>query len=467
MGSYSVNEDTIVAIATPAGNGAIAVIRLSGTDALRITDKVFRSSVRGKKLEDQEPYTVHYGHIVDGKRIIDEVLVSLFRAPRSYTGENVIEISCHGSVYIQQEVVHLFIRHGARLAKPGEYTLRAFLNGKMDLSQAEAVADLVASSSAASHRIAMNQMRGGFSAGIIRLRQELVKFVSLIELELDFSEEDVEFADRTQLKKLLQQISSQISQMMHSFSAGNAIKNGIPVVIAGLPNVGKSTLLNVLLNEDKAIVSDIPGTTRDAIEDVLHIGGYLFRFIDTAGLRQAKDEIETIGVKKTYEKLRSATIILLVVDSGEAVTEIEKQLRALSPHEDQHVVLVANKMDKQDPAQLKEKLSEFSSRSGCLVIPISAKMKLNLDLLRQSLVDLIQKSANEADITITNARHYEALKNASEALSRVNDGLLTGISGDFLSQDIREVLHYLGEITGEITDDEILGNIFRNFCIGK
>jgi tRNA modification GTPase len=460
-------EDTIVAISTPPGNGAIAVLRLSGDRSIELVDQFFKPATTGKFLSVQDANTIHFGRIIEGERVIDEVLVSLFRAPHSYTGENIVEISCHGSLFIQQELLQLFIRTGARLALPGEFTRRAFLHGKMDLSQAEAVADLIASSSVASHRIAIEQMRGGFSGSLARLRSKLLNFISLIELELDFSEEDVEFADRRQLVVLITKVQDQIKRLLSSFSTGNALKNGIPVVIAGLPNVGKSTLLNSLFNEEKAIVSEVPGTTRDAIEDVLHIQGYLFRIIDTAGLRQTRDVVETIGIRKTRERLAQARIILLVADITMAGEELKKELNVLPGNGTREVIILANKADKLQPADLEERLKGLSFLTGKQVLPFSAKTGFNLDKLKILLVESVKKDLTDSSVTITNARHYEALLLAGEAVQRVMEGLSSNVSGELLAQDIREILHYLGEITGEITNDEILGNIFRNFCIGK
>jgi tRNA modification GTPase len=464
---FTGTDDTIVAISTPPGNGAIAVIRLSGDESIELVGRYFQPATQGKVLTVQEGNTIHFGRVAAGDRVIDEVLVSLFKAPHSYTGENVVEISCHGSLFIQQELLQLFIRAGARLAQPGEFTRRAFLHGKMDLSQAEAVADLIASSSEASHRIAIEQMRGGFSGSLARLRSKLLNFISLIELELDFSEEDVEFADRRQLVDLMTNVQDQINRLLSSFSTGNALKNGIPVVIAGLPNVGKSTLLNILFNEEKAIVSDIPGTTRDAIEDVLHIQGYLFRIIDTAGLRQTKDVVETIGIKKTRERLAIARIILLVADITMAGEELNKELKVLPGDGSKEVIILANKADKLQAEDLATRLHELSVLTGKPVLPFSAKTGFNLDKLKTILVESVKKDLTDSSVTITNARHYEALLKAGEAVHRVMEGLSSSVSGELLAQDIREILHYLGEITGEITNDEILGNIFKNFCIGK
>ena len=461
-----INNDIICAISTPQGNGAIAVIRLSGNESIALCDKLFRSPTN-KRLIDQQANTVHFGAMIDGDKIIDEVIITLFKNPQSYTGEDVVEISCHGSVYIQQQILQLFIRSGARLANPGEFTLRAFINGKMDLSQAEAVADLIASSSAASHKVAIQQMRGGFSSEIARLRDRLLHFISLLELELDFSEEDVEFADRTQLDDLLNNIQNLIKKLLKSFDLGNVIKNGVPVAIAGHTNVGKSTLLNRILNEEKAIVSDIAGTTRDAIEDVINIEGVSFRFIDTAGIRETSDTIETIGIERTYDRISKASIVLLLVDATENTADIEKAIKTVENKlgkSDKKLIVVVNKIDK---ATIDYNFDNLL-RDKDVVVKISAKTGENIDVLINELLSVVNLNAlNQNEVIVTNTRHYEALEKASEALERAIEGLNTGISSDFLAQDIRETLHYLGEITGEITTDEVLGNIFKNFCIGK
>ena len=463
------DQSTICAISTSPGVGAIAVIRLSGSDAVVVADKVFQSPKKDKKLAGQQPNTLHFGQILSNHEIIDEVVVALFRAPHSFTGEDIVEISCHGSVFIQQKILEVMIENGARMALPGEFTQRAFLNGKMDLSQAEAVADVIASSNAAAHKLAMNQMRGGFSKEINDLREQLLHFTAMIELELDFSEEDVEFADRTELRKLTVKIETLLRKLKKSFHLGNAIKNGIPVAIVGETNVGKSTLLNALLNEDKAIVSDIHGTTRDVIEDVVNIHGTAFRFFDTAGLRETTDHIETLGIERTYNKLDLAAVVLLVVDTQnpypivfERINKIRKRLSS-----DQKLIIVANKIDAgiQETIQQLEILDLTDDEK---LVFIAAKQKKHLD----ELIDLMIHSVNieaaaHEDVIVTNARHYEILKNAHEAIIRVLTGLDSGITGDFLAQDIRECLHYLGEITGEITTHEVLGHIFKNFCIGK
>ena len=467
-----IEQDTICAISTPPGSGAIAVIRLSGDKAIQITDEIFHGNK--KKLATQPANTLHHGFIKDKDSLIDEVVVSLFRSPNSYTGEDIVEISCHGATYIQQLLLQVLLKHGASMAKPGEFTKRAFMNGKMDLSQAEAVADLISSSSAASHRIAIKQMRGGFSDEIKNLRSKLLDFTSLIELELDFSEEDVEFADRKELKSLVSRIYSIIHSLSESFSLGNVIKNGVPVAIVGKPNVGKSTLLNALLSEEKAIVSEIEGTTRDAIEDTVNIEGNIFRFIDTAGLRETSDFIETLGIRKTYQKIGQSKIVLFMVDTGDEIDIIYnayKHILKQTINDDKHIIMVVNKADRLDKVELRNKFStsEFSFlRKKDMMVIISAKDQKMVHKLAKKLVQIIKpESGRENDVIITNIRHYEALVNTGDALLRVKKGMEQNISNDLLSQDIREALHWLGEITGEITTDEILGNIFKNFCIGK
>ncbi|MBN2213659.1 MAG: tRNA uridine-5-carboxymethylaminomethyl(34) synthesis GTPase MnmE [Bacteroidales bacterium] len=467
-----IDNSTIAAISTAHGVGAIAVVRLSGDNAIQIADRVFIST-SGKKLSQQAPNTLHLGFIYDDDVPVDEVFVAVFKSPNSYTGEDLIEISCHGSLYIQQKILELLVSKGARVARPGEFTLRAFLNGKMDLSQAEAVADLVASTSRSFHKVAMNQMRGGFTDEIKKLRERLLKFVSLIELELDFSEEDVEFADRDQLKQLVEEIETLLRTLVESFTLGNVIKNGIPVAIAGKTNSGKSTLLNLLLKEDKAIVSEIEGTTRDFIEDTISIEGIHFRFIDTAGLRHTTDKVEKLGIERTYKKIRQASIVMLMIDPAtdtdeiiRSVKDIEKQVKGT----DKKLVVIINKTDllnNQDLDSLKKNILKIVDKED-KVIPLSAKKGDNLPELEKALLEIIHaENIEQNDVIVTNARHYEALKHSHEAILRVRDGLESQISGDLLAQDIRETLHYLGEITGEITTDEILGNIFKNFCIGK
>jgi tRNA modification GTPase len=463
-----VSQDSIVALATPSGAGAIAVVRVSGKDAISIAGSVFQS-VRGKDLTKQKSHTLHLGHIVDGNFTIDQALVSVFKGPNSYTGEDTIEISCHGSTFIQQQIIQLLLRKGCRMAQPGEFTLRAFLNGKLDLSQAEAVADLIASDNEASHQIAMNQMRGGFSNEIAQLRQELLNFASLIELELDFAEEDVEFADRTQFTELLTRIEIVLKRLIDSFAVGNVIKNGIPVAIVGEPNVGKSTLLNALLNEERAIVSDIAGTTRDTIEDELVIDGIGFRFIDTAGIRETQDVVESIGIRKTFEKMEQAQVVVylidngqLIIDNGLADVKIEigkiKNQFPLKP-----LVVIGNKSDKLDEIQKSKIESEIPG-----ILLISAKQNIGIEDLKKQLISFVDTGALRNNETIvTNARHYDSLIRALEEIRKVQYGLQTGLSSDLMAIDIREALYHFGMITGEVTNDELLGNIFMNFCIGK
>jgi len=460
---------TITAISTAPGVGGIAVIRVSGPDAVKNSNAIFKPKKRLVTLLKQEPNTVSIGNVVNAKgEMIDEVLVTIFRAPHSFTGEDVVEISCHGSVFIQQKILELLLKQGSVLAKPGEFTQRAFLNGKMDLSQAEAVADLIASTSAASHRMALNQMRGGFSGELIKLRAQLLNFVSLVELELDFNEEDVQFADRSQLQLLATAIEELIVKLSDSFRVGNALKNGIPVALVGETNVGKSTLLNVLLNEEKAIVSDIHGTTRDAIEDLVNIKGITFRFIDTAGIRDTKDKIENLGIERTYQKIEQAAIVLWIVDCTQLSEHSEWLTERIAQRSvGKKIILVFNKVDKITPAEFKVLGQLFQQFKGER-INISAKKRLNTDGLQKALVAAAQlPDIHPGDVVISNIRHYEALQRALAAIRRVNEGLTNGISGDFLSQDIRECMHFLGEITGQITNDEILGNIFGKFCIGK
>lgn len=465
-------DETIVALATASGAGAIAVIRVSGKEAITITSKLFKS-VSGKNLETQKTHTIHLGHIVDGNKILDEVLVSVFKGPNSYTGENVAEISCHGSPYIQQEIIQLFLRNGCRMAEAGEFTLQAFLNGKMDLSQAEAVADLIASDNEANHQIAMQQMRGGFSNEIQKLREQLLNFASLIELELDFAEEDVEFADRTQFKSLVNRIQEVLKRLVNSFAVGNVIKNGIPVAIVGEPNVGKSTLLNALLNEERAIVSDIAGTTRDSIEDEINIGGIGFRFIDTAGIRETEDIVESIGIKKTFEKIEQSQVVILLVDGStlHSGTSLDEKLRQIqveaekirSKSPSKPFLLLINKSD-----MLTE--NEISSIGETLqeVHFISAKTGKGVEDLQNRLLNFVNTGALRNNETIiTNSRHYDSLLRALESIEKVQMGLTEELSSDLMAIDVKETLYHLGEITGEVTNDELLGNIFANFCIGK
>jgi tRNA modification GTPase len=465
------HSDTIVAMATPAGAGAIAVIRLSGPDALAIASTLF-ASVTGKNLSDQKTHTVHFGFIKDGERTIDEVLATIFKNPNSYTGEDVVEISCHGSNYIQQEIIQLCLRKGCRMAQAGEFTLRAFLNGKMDLSQAEAVADLIASDSAASHQLAMQQMRGGFSSEIKKLREELLNFASLIELELDFAEEDVEFANRDEFQKLISKITHVLKRLIDSFATGNVLKNGIPVAIVGEPNVGKSTLLNLLLNEERAIVSDIAGTTRDTIEDEITIGGLGFRFIDTAGIRQTVDVIEGLGIQKTFQKIEAAQVVIYLFDAEKFQvrgSKFQVEIETIkNKYPLKNLIIVANKIDKLSEAEIQDLNATLAAVDGATFVLLSAKAKLGIENLQNQLLNFVNTGALRNNETlVTNSRHYDSLLKALEEILKVQQGLNTNLSGDLLAIDIRQALHYFGEITGEISNDELLGNIFANFCIGK
>ncbi len=451
--------DTIVAVATAQGTGAIAVIRLSGPEAISITNSVFK----GKDLAQQASHTIHFGTIRDEGKIVDEVLVSLFVAPHSYTKENVVEISCHGSDFIVQQIIKLLLKRGARLANAGEFTKRAFLNGQFDLAQAEAVADLIASDSALSHEVAMKQMRGGFSQEIKRLRAELVHFASMIELELDFGEEDVEFADRDQLRSLIGNIQNIIRELLKSFELGNVIKNGVPTVIVGKPNAGKSTLLNLLLNEEKAIVSDVPGTTRDFIEDEISIAGITFRFIDTAGLRETTDKVEAIGVERTMQKLSQSALVMYLFDITETTpTEVQEEINKLNP-KNLPLLAVANKIDQATP----EILAEFETINN--LVQISAAEGANLEHLKEALVNKVNlgKLNTQQQTIVTNLRHVDSLNKTYEALDDVLNGIALGMSGDLVAADIRRALYSLGQITGEITNDDLLDNIFTKFCIGK
>ena len=453
-------EGNIIALATPPGIGAIAVIRISGPDAIALVAKKFKPF--GKKdFAAQKSHTIHLGYIQDADRKLDKVLVSIFRAPNSYTGENVVEISCHGSAYIQQQIIQLFLKNSCRMAKEGEFTLRAFLNGKMDLSQAEAVADLIASDSEAAHQIAMQQMRGGFSNEIKKLREELLNFASLIELELDFSQEDVEFADRATFRELLEKITTVLKKLIDSFAMGNVLKKGIPVAIVGEPNVGKSTLLNALLNEERAIVSDIPGTTRDSVEDQISIQGISFRFIDTAGIRETSNTIEKIGIERAYEKIEKAQLVLYLFESGDDKFDEIETLKIRYPAK--RILAIGNKsetLSDQSFQQLKKKMPG--------VLWISAKTGKGLDGLKEQLVAMaLSGSLGKNDVIITNSRHYDALLKALAEIEKVKEGLEMEISGDLLAIDIRQALYHLGEITGSVTTEDLLGNIFSNFCIGK
>ena len=463
-------DDTIVALATATGVGAIAVIRLSGKEAIELADKVFKT-LNGKPLSEAPSHTVHLGTIKNENQVIDECLATIFKGKRSYTGEPVVEFSCHGSAYITQEVIKLCLENGARLAEAGEFTKRAFLNGKLALNQAEAVADLIASDSKASHQVALQQMRGGFTSEIEDLRQELLNFASLIELELDFSEEDVEFADRRQFEQLLKRIKTTLQTLIQSFSAGNAIKNGIPVAIVGKPNAGKSTLLNTLLNEERAIVSDIAGTTRDTIEETLHIAGITFRFIDTAGIRDTKDQIEAIGVEKAKEKIKKAQLILYLYNEKENTTDEVIHFVTENYHKEAKFILLHNKIE-----DLQEVITPFDNEILASIpeeyifsqLRISAKENINIDELKKILSLYVKNLSPSAGNTIiTNIRHYEALNNALQALEKIEEGMQIHLSGDLLAIDIRETLYHLGSITGAVSNDELLGNIFSRFCIGK
>ena len=465
-----IQNDAIVALATPSGAGAISIIRVSGQDAIQIGASVFKS-IKNKDLTQQKTHTLHLGHIIDDGKTLDEVLISIFKGPNSYTGENTIEISCHGSTYIQQQIIQLLLRKGCRMADAGEFTLRAFLNGKLDLSQAEAVADLISSDNEASHQIAMQQMRGGFSNEIAKLREELLNFASLIELELDFAEEDVEFADRTQFHELLNRIEFVLKRLIDSFAVGNVIKNGIPVAIVGEPNVGKSTLLNALLNEERAIVSDIAGTTRDTVEDELNIGGIGFRFIDTAGIRETKDVVESIGIQKTFEKIEQAQVVLYLFESlkfkvsgSEYITEIEKVKNKypLKP-----LVIVINKSDLISTEETQSLLQQLEALNLKQIL-LSAKQKTGIDELKNTLLSFVNTGALRNNETIvTNTRHYDSLLKALDEIQKVKFGLESNLSSDLMALDIKEALYHFGLITGQVTNDELLGNIFANFCIGK
>ncbi len=469
-----INNDSIIALATASGSGAIAVIRVSGNEALELCSPVFEAK-SGISILDQKSHTLQLGNIQDGQRILDEVLVSVFRGHKSYTGEPTVEISCHGSSFIQKEIIQLLIKKGCRSAQPGEFTLRAFLNGKMDLSQAEAVADLVSSDNAASHQLAMQQMRGGFTNQIQELRQELLDFASLMELELDFSEEDVEFANREQFQALVLKIQKVLSRLIDSFAVGNVIKNGIPVSIVGEPNVGKSTLLNALLNEERAIVSEIAGTTRDTIEDEISIGGIGFRFIDTAGIRETQDTIEGLGIQRTFEKIKQSQVIIKLIDSPKLFDDQQK-LRATEwkrIKEDIHqlktnfpepsFLVLANKADLLSSENKDLLTKEFKD-----LLFISAKDKTGIEEIQTRLLSFVDEGAlRNNDTIVTNSRHYNALLLALEEINKVQEGLNENLTTDLLAIDIRQALYHFGEITGEVTNDELLGNIFANFCIGK
>lgn len=452
-------EDTIVALATAPGIGAIGIIRLSGSKSLSIINDLFPS----KDLLQQPSHTLHVGFLRDGEELLDEVVVSLFKRPKSYTGEDVVEISAHGSPFIQQQIINACIARGARLAKPGEFTQRAFLNGKMDLAQAEAVADLIASGTQASQRAAMHTMRGGFSGNLNEMREQLLQFSALIELELDFSQEDVEFADRKKLYELVGLLMQSTNQLIDSFRLGNVIKNGVSVAIVGKPNAGKSTLLNALLNENRAIVSEIAGTTRDTIEEIINIDGILFRLIDTAGIRQhTSDVIESIGMEKSLEKIKTADIVLYLFDAAERVEEI-KMIQTEFDKQQLNYLLVINKVDLTGEKEAREKFSDIPN-----LLFIAAKKNTHLEVVKERMVDKVMAGQLQTENTIvTNARHYHALKEVQKSLGDIKSGLDSKLPGDLLALDIRRCLHYLGEITGEITNEDQLDYIFSKFCIGK
>jgi len=454
-----IKNTTICAISTPTGSGGIAVIRVSGNKAFAICDKIFRAKNKNKTISKQQAYTIQFGEIIDNNEIVDEVLISIFKSPNSYTGEDTVEISCHGSVYIQQKILELLIENGVELAKAGEFTQRAFFNGKLDLAQAEGVADLIASETKAGHKLAMQQMKGGFSERLNNLRDLLIHFVSLIELENDFAEEDVQFADRKQLNGIIDDVDVLITDLIKSFSYGNAIKNGVPVAIVGRPNAGKSTLLNALLDDDRAIVSEIPGTTRDTIEELLNINGIQFRFIDTAGLRKTSDYIEKIGVAKAIEKVSKSSVYIYLFDIDNlSVKDVEEDLKELNndiPH-----LIVANKTDLVN----KDKILSFA-KNNCYFI--SAKKNESVELIKEALFDNINKNINISNILVSNTRHYEALLKTQKSIHETKDGIQNEMPSDLIALDIRNAINSIGEITGEISNDEVLGNIFSRFCIGK
>ncbi len=462
--NWNMNQDTICALATAAGMGAIAVIRLSGPATFAMVNSCFKPAKKGTDLMTVDTHTLHFGTIEDEGTMIDEVLVSIFKGPKSYTGEDTIEISCHGSVYIQNRLLQLFLKKGCRMAKGGEFTFRAFMNGKLDLTQAEAVSDLISSKSEKSHHMAVKQMRGGFSKELTELRKRLIKFASLIELELDFSTEDVEFADRSELVTLLEQMAAFMERLIASFKVGNAIKNGVSVALVGEPNVGKSTLLNALLNEDRAIVSSIAGTTRDVIEDEMVIEGVVFRFVDTAGIREAIDEIESIGIEKTFEKIQEADIVCMLFDAAQddPVLIAKEYQKIADSIPDKPMILLANKIDKME-LSIEEKFKNFPD-----YIAISAKEKKNIEDFKSHLLNLLELGeVSQESVIVNNSRHYDELSRALECIEQVKNGLEMDISGDLLALDIRQSLFHIGEITGNISTDDLLDSIFRDFCIGK
>ncbi|MBO7609022.1 MAG: tRNA uridine-5-carboxymethylaminomethyl(34) synthesis GTPase MnmE [Muribaculaceae bacterium] len=458
-------DDTICAVATPQGMGGIAVVRVSGPNAVAIVDKLWK----GISLESIKSHTAHLGYICDSKGdVLDEVVLTVFRAPHSFTGEDVVEISCHGSTWIQQQLIVTLIDAGCRLATGGEFTRRAYAAGKFDLAEAEAVADVIAAQSQASHRVAMNQMRGQYSQHLHDLRARLLHFVALIELELDFSEEDVTFAQRSEVIALAEELRSTISRLTNSFSTGNAIRNGLPVAIVGQTNAGKSTILNALLHDDRALVSDIHGTTRDVIEDTINLGGTLFRFIDTAGIRSSEDVVESMGIERSFQQMEKAQIVLWIIDATTPPEQVVQFSEQILPHcRDRHVLAIINKTDKAPAANIEAAISPLLS-DDAIVLPISAKNPSDIEILQQHIIDIAAlPTVDDNTIIVTNARHYQALMQASTALDRAIDGLNAGLSGDLVSQDIREVLYHLGTITGEITTHDLLGEIFAHFCIGK
>ena len=465
----------ICALSTPQGSGAIGIIRVSGPDSIEIVDKIF-VPVGKQRLVDTPGYKMKFGSIYRGEKLLDEAMVAVFRAPHSYTGENSVEIYCHGSSYILQQVIITLLENGVKMAEPGEFSKRAFLNGKLDLAQAEAVADLISSETSAAHQVALQQMKGGFSNELKQMRNSLLDLVSMMELELDFSEEDVEFADRSELNRLLAEVTEKIGNLIESFTLGNVIKNGVPVAIIGATNTGKSTLLNTLLGEEKAIVSNIHGTTRDVIEDTINLGGITFRFIDTAGIRETQETIEIIGIERTYKKLQQASIVIMVLDATRP-EYFESSLRNLSNrinNERQKLVILLNKADKADETVIADQITEIKSVCQELlypiaVLPISAKQKLGITELKELLINTqSQNTTLGSNATlVTNVRHYQALMDAQIALYRVEDGLTAGTPTDLVAQDIREALYHLGSIVGEINTEEVLGNIFSRFCIGK
>ena len=469
------SNTNICALSTPQGSGAIGIIRVSGPDSIEIVDKIF-VPVGKQRLVDTPGYKMKFGSIYRGEKLLDEAMVAVFRAPHSYTGENSVEIYCHGSSYILQQVIITLLENGVKMAEPGEFSKRAFLNGKLDLAQAEAVADLISSETSAAHQVALQQMKGGFSNELKQMRNSLLNLVSMMELELDFSEEDVEFADRSELNRLLAEVTEKIANLIESFTLGNVIKNGVPVAIIGATNTGKSTLLNTLLGEEKAIVSNIHGTTRDVIEDTINLGGITFRFIDTAGIRETQETIEIIGIERTYEKLQQASIVIMVLDSTRP-EYFESSLHNLSSRlnkDRQKLVILLNKADKADESLIAGQINEIKSVCQELlypiaVLPISAKQKNGIDELKELLIGTQKQNTTIASnaTLVTNVRHYQALMDAQVALYRVEDGLAGGIPTDLVTQDIREAIYHLGSIVGEINTEEVLGNIFSRFCIGK